>query len=571
MTGVFTLPFVPEPYEDEMLGSWLARTELANGSGSWRSLLERSGYGNKLQISLFDFFEFDDRAAVLLDGVGVTYEHAMRTLSTLKFWSHLRGTSHCIVPGTTSIAMPSRKMNSDVPVVSLGEIRKHGYSSIDQHWYCSVCIAQDIEEGKRPYWRRLHQLPTTFYCGTHHVALENTCFACGASARPHDKKGWGTLSVRCDCGADRRNIDLVKVDIPPFFQRLARIGSDALSMKSAGWSAYDVHCAALDLVRKKYGKRGRGYYSVAFEALGASKINRHIAYLKPPFATKSFNLSKVGGKSVLLAPSIFAEMGIELREAMADYLLTKSSNKDNRIHFNAGNYLELGITGARQSFTEKMQRAETYIGIFSYWYLRLYDAEWLERYLGRKMTSFPTIEKDRDEAHRRIESGMLPATFASPLMFRLCMRDKLLYNRIKQLSLLECSGKMRAKTSVAELRFAGLFEALQFILAEEIEPKRITYGMLGHRVNLNAIQAMESVLAFPELKAALDKANRDKTKRQWRWAVRLEYEKAKGEVLKMAEISRRAKLPLNPESSKYVRLCIAELQEEKAPKVGHLK
>ena len=571
MTDVFTLPFVPEPYEDEILGSWLARTELVNGSGSWRSLLERSGYGNKLQMSLFDFFAFDNRAAVLLAGVGVTYEHAMRSLSTLKFWSHLRGTSHCIVPGTTGIAMPSCKMISDVPVLSLHEIRKHGYSTIDQHWYCPMCIAQDMEEGKTPYWRRVHQLPATFYCGTHHVALQNTCLVCGASARPHDKKGWGTLSVKCDCGADRRDVDLVKVDISPFFQRLAKIGSDALSIELAEWSAYDVHCAALNLVKKKYGKCARGYYSVAFEALGASKINRYIAYFKPPFAKKSFYVSNTSGKSVLLAPSIFAEMGIELQEAMAGYLLTKSFNIDNRTRFNADNYKKMGITGARQSFTEKIRTGETYFGTFTYWYLRLYDTKWLEKNMEKKLTYLPTIEKDREVALRRIKSGTLPANLRSALIFRLCMRDKLLYNRIRQLSLLRRSSEIKSKTSVVELRSTGLSEALRSILAKENEPKRITYGMLGNRVNLNAIQAMKSIRAFPELKAALDEANRNKTKRQWRWAVRLECDLAKGEVPKISKISRRAKLPLNPESGEYVRLCIAELQKEKVPKGRHLK
>lgn len=566
MIDVNTLPFVPEPYKDEILGSWLARIKLVNGSGSWRSLLERAGHGNKLQLSLFDFFEFDNRAVTLFDGLGITYEQAMSRFSTLKFWSHLRGTSHYTAPGTNTIAMPSRKMTSDEPVTSIRRIRSKKLSTDDQHWYCPVCIAQDIKEGKIPYWRRLHQLPTTFYCMEHHVALENTCYTCGASARPHQRRGWGTLPVKCDCGADMRNVELSKVNISPFFQRLAKIGADALSMESVWWSAHDVHRAALNLLKKNYGKQDRSYYRKAFEALGASIISGSTAYLKPPFAKKSLFINSIGANSVIVAPSIFAEMGIELRKAMEDYQLIKLIDNYNYTPFTPANYSKLSINEARRSFVQTMERTKSYSNVFSYWYLRLYDAEWLERYMGRRIRIFPTIAKDRDEALRCIESGALPSSASSPLMFRLCMRDKFLYDRIRRLSMRGSRGRERANTSVKELRLTVLTGALQSFLAEENEPKRITYGMLGKRVSLSTSQVSDAILAFPELKSALDEANRNKTKRQWRWAIRLEYDAAKGEALKLIRISRRAKLPLTPEARKYVYSCIAELLEIKAPK-----
>jgi len=152
-----------------------------------------------------------------------------------------------------------------------------------------------------------------------------------------------------------------------------------------------------------------------------------------------------------------------------------------------------------------------------------------------------------------LKSGALPATYRSPLMFRLCMRDRLLYERIKTMSLRGSTSQRTVKIGVKEARRQALQTALQVILAEEIEPKRITYGMLGKRVNLTAGQAMKSVLAFPELKAALDEVNQNKVKRQWRWAVHMEYEAANGGTLKIMDISRRAKLPTNRDASKYIR------------------
>ena len=400
----------------------------------------------------------------------------------------------------------------------------------------------------------------------HHIALENTCFACGASARPHNKKGWGTLSIKCDCGADMRNVDLVTVNISPFFQRLAKIGADALSMESASWSARDVHHAALNLVKSKYAKQGRSYYRPAFLALGASIISGTTAHLKPPFAKKSLFINSISGNSVIVAASIFAEMDIELRKVMDDYKLIKLTNNDNYTLFTPVTYSKLGIKEARQSFTESMQRAESYSNVFSYWYLRLYDAEWLKQYLGRKIRVPPTIEKDRDLALLRIKSGALHAIARSPLMYRLCMRDKLLYERIRQLLMVSGCGRMPAKPRVKELRFAALSNALQSILAEEDEPKRITYGMLAKRVNLSFNQASSAILAFPRLKATLDKANRDKTRRQWDWAIRMEYDIAKGEVPKITDIVRRAKLSATPEARKYVRSCMAKLLNVKAIK-----
>lgn len=54
MPVVFRLPYVPQPYPDEILGSWLARVFLQNGNGVWRPLMEAAGYGTKLQVPLFD-------------------------------------------------------------------------------------------------------------------------------------------------------------------------------------------------------------------------------------------------------------------------------------------------------------------------------------------------------------------------------------------------------------------------------------------------------------------------------------------------------------------------------------
>lgn len=558
MVKIVALPFVPEPYEDEILGSWLARVELVNGSGSWRSLLEYAGYGHKLQASLFDLVDFDDRLARFLAGVGVSYDYAMRNMSTLKFWSHLRGTKDWSVPGTDGIVMPARKMTSNVPVGKLFRLGVHVGSAVDKHrWHCPACVEQDVSEGKTPYWRRLHQLPTSFYCVAHHVALQDACYSCGASTRPHHKKGWGLLSVMCECGADRRSLSSEKVDVSPFFQRLAKIGADAIRLESAPWCARDVHDAAVNLAIRKNGKRVRSYYTTALEALGATKLNYREGRLCPPLAKKEFYISSIGASAVLLAPSVFAEMNISLSDAMENYL--NANLADNRRgHFNASNHATLGRKGARSHFMNLMSKGERIYGRFSFWYLRLHDREWLESYVGRKLPACPTIEKDRRAANEKIETGLLPAP-DSPLMTRLCLRDRSLYDKIIQLSRNKAEKKERRKRNLTPDRIIVLTRALKAILADENEPKRITYGMLGKRVKLTAAQVMLAVQASPVLKAAVDDANSKKRNRQWRWAIRMEYEASNGAPLRITDISRRAKLPLGPESGKYIRSCLEEI------------
>lgn len=85
MTSNKLLPFIPAPYEDEVLGSWLARLEILNGQGAWRETLNQSGYIITAQFSLFDLFDYTERADKLFHSVGLDYNTALSKLSTFSF------------------------------------------------------------------------------------------------------------------------------------------------------------------------------------------------------------------------------------------------------------------------------------------------------------------------------------------------------------------------------------------------------------------------------------------------------------------------------------------------------
>lgn len=96
---MLSVPFVPSPLPDEILGSWLARILLHNGPGTWQAVLAHCGYGRKIDASLFDLIDHNEKIDKLFALLGTSYERVLVELTTLPYWLTFASSSnpsHCL-------------------------------------------------------------------------------------------------------------------------------------------------------------------------------------------------------------------------------------------------------------------------------------------------------------------------------------------------------------------------------------------------------------------------------------------------------------------------------------------
>ena len=155
---------------------------------------------------------------------------------------------------------------------------------------------------KDPYWRRSHQLPTVCYCPIHWVALESSCVRCGRSTNPSRRDGIGLLTVRCDCGFDRRFGRGKRVSIPSVLRRLCLVSSSLLTQDTVSWNRLLVRkavCAALPrrdksrpvsvmhLLRTRFEVSNSGRYGVTVPVPGTERTLHFYAFNEPAWSAPS--------------------------------------------------------------------------------------------------------------------------------------------------------------------------------------------------------------------------------------------------------------------------------------------
>jgi hypothetical protein len=159
------VPFVPRPYPDELLGSWLTRIALHNGGGAWRTMLEVSGYDRRTDSFSIDLVDSTPALTRLLTGLGTNYEDALLTLTTLPYWLAFDATSmeNSWILGTTETPRIFAACGREKRLIgAIGLSRGTGRAK--EVRYCPKCIDQDHCNAGEPYWHRAHQLPNYPIC-----------------------------------------------------------------------------------------------------------------------------------------------------------------------------------------------------------------------------------------------------------------------------------------------------------------------------------------------------------------------------------------------------------------------
>lgn len=550
---MINFPYVPQPYPDEILGSWLARIALLNGRGAWRTLLEESGFGRRIEKPLFDMPDFDTKTNNLLNHLGCTYEYALLNLSTFQYWASFECSNTEYLKGTAEVKALIQKGKV---VSQLNRVGHQSSQSISlKPYFCSLCLISDLSNFGEPYWRRSHQLPTVYYCPTHHIPLQNKCTGCSISNLTGGKNLMPLPSMVCSCGYDYRKQENSLVFSSEIYQRLTKVSIDALQNQKQNWCADNVKAYFKNLTLEYLGAKKGQIYQKIKKIFGAEEISPSRFLIKPP--------GHIGPELFFRPPSLFrsseyclilASMDIDFVSASESFsgsiLLMPCPPMQNKV---------VGVPeNVESAFTQLSERIKhcpnSPISRHAtlYWYLRINAVDSLKCFLPNiHQQPIPTIEEDRSKIKILLSTQSKPKYNNSAPIVRATIRDNAWLDNQKQEKYQNSKNQIKVNKQQQDcLLFEKLKHKLQEILNNENRPERITLIRLGAHISYSASQIIQFAKKFPELNQEIKKINNDKMRRQLVWAAK--ELKSEGVILTAKKIHRKASLPFSPISSRIV-------------------
>lgn len=564
MSPSFALPYVPEPYPDELLGSWISRIYLQNGNGAWRPFMEATGYGPKQQAPLLDLVSHDARLERLLAAFGTTYERTLTSMTTAPFWLSLAGSEEQRVPGAPGLSMPMNNGRVLKQLSGLGIGRPSGRGT--NVWHCAKCVAHDIESGRQPYWRRSHQLPTVPYCTTHWLPLQNCCHACDMLTLPAAKNRRGVLQSRCACGTDLRAVAFPFFEIPHKIKELCILSTQTLTLNEITWNRH----AVMDALRSKLSTE-RVYSrtsiaSVLAEAFPFALANRYGICLSFPGTRRTIRLN--AGPAQTSAPSIAALLvaaEISFPQLLAAIKEGSSRGKrDPLVKKFSFLHTQDNVDIARKVFLEKRSMTNRVPGQLGqvFWFLRFHDFDWLVAHSGNRTNlhrPVPTVEHDRVLLQRHLGDSTRPTTSRGigPAITRATVRDHEWWANFKVARRrARIEARRTTNFELATTRRAAISEAIRTLIASQDRPVRVTYGLLGTKTGLTSGQVMLLVTKNSLLQSEFSEANATKVHRQLAWALRLLVSKNK--AINSMSVFRTAGLPSTPKMKPFVQELVSK-------------
>lgn len=561
------LPYIPGPYPDEILGSWLTRVSIHLGSGAWRALLEEIGFDRRLFSDHFDRIDYDERIGKLLNLLGTTYESALLSLTTLPYWLTFAASSNRTpLPGTSAIPALLGTRNQEVSSIrTLGTKRPLGAATAR---YCPECLSCDYENVGAAYWHRAHQLPNVHFCHKHHCQLLTDCPGCGKRPVRGEKRMLSLPVIVCECGT---RLDATSRSIVPTSHdlRLTSVSVCALEQTVPLWDRRHVlaHFQSL-LAAGAQSSFGR-YQAVLSKSFPSSKIRdqgaRSITTPMPRIYLQGHLISASAPEfcALLVALDIddFDEVIAGFRANFMKGLVFNPMARPVKDSMSVDNSRRF-LLKAEKKYPSRPPSSHRR----HYWYLRLNDPEWLlEQFPETSDEPVPSIASDRRALKEilltpQIESSRLRlAAKNSTAGLRAQFRDQDWLR--KQFGASRLANKREVgmlRKSVIAARVAAVENALKLVLEREERPARIFSSKLGGLAGLSQGQTAEVIRSHRPLREAIDKANKDKIRRQLLWAG--SQLSLAGHRLSKKQIAKRAGLP-NPSVSDeiYNEICSLHL------------
>lgn len=559
------LPYVPSPYPDEILGSWLARISLHNGRGAWRPLLETTGHGRRIEKPLFDLIDYEDKLERLLNGLGTNYEQALINLTTLPYWLvfDASSTPGAVLPGTTAIPQLGSNNHADIRV--LGKIGRSSGRALRPR-YCPQCLDEDHGIHGEPYWHRAHQLPTVLACPKHQCAVLTACPKCKREFTTATAAKRLTLlpGLRCQCGHDLRKTTPTESPTASYV-KLARYSMQVLNCAQPNWHGRHVRTHLRSILSPNDQSPKIAYDTTLINAFNLtrsangmlsgsiSQLNKHGANM----LLRSY-LSKAQAPECC---ALLVALDVDIEDAVRGF--KNRAGDDNsyikRPRLDSG-AMNVGLARteiARRVLATPHKSVAAHVRL--YWFLRIYDADWLGKQFPQLRTNpLPSVNDDRRQIECILGDKNLPSKQRLELIrvgsigIRARLRDESWVRG--QLKELQDEKRMRTQQRRSSARAdcaTAIMNALQLLLRDEGRPTRIFYTMLAAKVGLTHSQVTTVIQSHPSLRDAIAAANKDKPRRQLLWAA--QQLAADGVALSSKKIYRRASLPFSPKTNNMVR------------------
>lgn len=517
LKATLAVPFIPAPYEDEILGSWLARIKFFNGLGAWNSLLEVSGFKNTAEGALFDKLDYSEPLNNLLSHLGITYEIALRNLTTLPYWMIFSITSEeNFINGTKNLPLPRNSLGKPIKSIRLLGSEKTRFESVRPR-YCPECVESDVSAHGEAYWHRSHQLPNVYFCHKHYIQLRVSCYACGQI--PSGRTGGlvPRLNPICRCGANR-NKNTSSQMATSKLRKLIDISVQALHSSL-------IACERGRLVqylKEKANIEGRYLMDFLSSHFDESLFVGHSDVTKRP---QSDAVRKVVFRSQFYhatAPefcALIAALDLKIVDTLVaardNIISVKDSPKKPVQRKN------LTIPKARKIFLDCPSKCHD--GTFIYWFLMLHDKCWIEPYLPSPKP-IPPLQLDRHIISRHFRLTNRTKADKNKIMLwpegiRASLRDG---DWLKSIFAHKVRPSSHSKRP-CELKTARLYLlkcALDTIQKEKGRPTSISKRSVASAAGLSYEVAVALIKEHPSLASSIKEAQRDRKRRLLLWGAR---------------------------------------------------
>jgi hypothetical protein len=536
---MIAIPYLPEPYPDEILGSWLSNIRLHNSEGTWSSLLVTAGFERWLKAPYFDLFQTSQQNELLFNSLGKSRVSIWMELTTLPYW--------ITFDGVIKLQARNDFKESDIEISNVTgrvdnffRLTQNGNSTgaLKLPHFCPVCVSEDYHRYGEPYWHRAHQLPNVTVCHKHHCKLMDRCSVCGLVIAPIQRKLINPLKLKCTCDHLLSTVETDSLNPSDVDIAIAKLSFEALTVDNRNWNNKDVRNYILESIGTK------SWVSVIKKAFGEShQVAKH---------------TRVKWRQVK-APdcvALLVSKNISFKEAVNGFrsVSRQSAQVQEKVEspFTSYRINELTVELARKELLKQLsihpnKPPSHYWNL--HWFLKINDYEWLVKLLpNAARTKLPTIEQDRENILKLLESDapsidkLYRKSLGRGPGVRARIRDKKWVDlQLKKLQIEKSKQVEQKRNTIRQEQKNHLLESLRRYVKNEKRPVRITRPQLAHASGMTHSQVDYLLTEFPEIELEVMKINDDKQNRLLLWAINTL--KAEGKSLVLSEIYRTAKLP----------------------------
>ncbi|MFZ4288158.1 TniQ family protein [Variovorax sp. HJSM1_2] len=531
MLGV---PYLLQPYPDEILGSWLARLKLHNGKSVWQKLTTDAGFPSKIATSFFDVPTYSTHIQNLFNTLGTNYERVLHEMTTLPYWLVFdRGSSNeGFLKGTESTPNISYFIGTRIfKALQLSGISTRGAKPK----YCTHCLQEDYKRYGEPYWHRSHQLPNVFFCSRHSCLLDNSCRLCTAGTPAIVYQLIGLPKVQCLCGHELIKDKNFQDPFNPY-AKLAKISAQALNHTSNDWDHGHVKIFFQELINRKPTRK-----EIAFKRYGTT-IKKILSPCFSPFDQKysreigtfthdvtGLLAGREGPLNSIRAPdccALLVAKNVSLDEAIRE--IKKISSKLHSLpttnyHTNPSSS-ELALKKISEHRHKSNNKNLKYSNAF--WLLRIKNPGLISTHFPEiKLPPLPTIDSDREiifNLYKKRKSDQIKKTNSaeSNAFKRAKIRDNIWLMSVLPKKKESITRFSKAKTSLKVAQLIKIIDELEKINDSDSRPRRLTPLSLCRQSGISLAQVRKLIRINPLLSDKISATNKDLHLKKIRWALK---------------------------------------------------